>query len=268
MKRMGAVLLALAIMFCMVPVTAQAAPMDKAVVGFSFDDADITAYTNVYPLFKSYGLPFTLYVPTGPNYIGTSSYCTNAQLWEMWWYGIEMGNHTEYHLHWATLTDAQILAEIVNAKNDLLKQGLLNMGAFTPPFGDPYDYQTYPGLYARMIKILAQCDFITSSRVPWDDTDTINAVTTFNPMAINSYQLENPRTFNDAKAVIDRDVAEKGMLIFTSHKSSSSTLAGDLDIKVLQAVVQYVASLKAAGKLNVVTVSEGVAKMNHYKQLP
>lgn len=266
MKKFFVVLAVLAA-FWVTAVPANSANLDKTTIAFSFDDGCASLHSVVYPVLKSNGIPATAYVVTG--YIGASGYITNAQLLEMAGSGlIEPANHTQHHEHWAKMADKDILAEVVNAQLYFMEYGFLNMGAFTPPFGDPYDDSTYPGLRARMMNILAQTDFISSSRVPWNDTDFFNTVSNFNPMAMNSYQMENPTTYAAAKTMIDLAVTKKAFMIFTIHDVNAGNAAGDLNTSIFNSVVQYVASLKKQGKVDTVTVSQGVAKMKYYMSLP
>lgn len=266
MKKFALVFVVLAMFFVFSNSAMAVQPLDKGMVVFTFDDGFASLYKNVFPVLKKYGIAGTAYILTGPAYMGTSAYITKVQAWEMYLYGIEMGNHTELHKHWATLTDAQILAEVVNCQNDLIELGMLNLGAFTPPFGDPYDYSAFPGLYARMVKILKQAGFPTSSRVPWDDTDIFNVVGNFDPFKINSYQLMNGRNLADIKVLINEAATQKKLLVFTIHNVLTS--GGDLDLALFNSVVQYAASQKSLGKINIVTMSQVVSKMLHYQNLP
>gem|GEM_PF-4858924 len=253
-----------------VDVLSTASALGRGMVSFTFDDGYVSLFKSVYPLARKYKIPVTAYVVTGPRYWGIPGYATKDHLWTMHNSGlVEIGNHTRDHLHWASLTDAQILADIQACQNDLLRLGIIGQGSFTPPFGDPYDYLAYPGLYGRMVRLLTQAGFPTSSRVPWDDTDQFNEVGTFDRWKINSVQLVNPKTLADVKPLIDEAVAAKKWLAFTSHDvRSSNELGGVLNTAVLEAVMQYVATLRTQGKILVVPVSKGVGQMLHYQNLP
>jgi peptidoglycan/xylan/chitin deacetylase (PgdA/CDA1 family) len=262
MKKMLVVLAAVIVfgfVFCAAAVAVQ--PLDKGMVVFTFDDSPISFYTNVLPVLKKYGITGTVYALTGPAYLGTTEYMSASQLWESYLYGVEIGNHSKNHLKWEKLTDAQILAEVVGCQDDLYNIGILTLGAFTPPFGDPYDD---PALYSRMVTILDQAGFVTSSRVPWDDTDIFNEVGMFNAYRINSYQLMNGRKLTDIKTLINEAAAEKKLLVFTIHNVLPT--GGDLDLALFNSVVQYAVSLKA--KIDIVPMSKAVSKMLHYQNLP
>lgn len=243
------------------------AAANRGMISFVFHDGLPSTYNTAYGILTGKGMPGTVYVV--PGYIGDGAHMTWAQLFTLYWNGWEVANHTMNHLHFSGLTDQQILTEIKSAQDALIAHGLIGSGAFTPPFGDPYDYVDYPGLYERMLAILKQLGFVTSSCVPWDDTDIFNLPDgTFDPWKINSFQLINPRKLVDVKPLIDEAVSQKKWLVFTSHDVLSSTNEEDgLNTAVFQSVVNYVTTLKNAGKIDVVTVSKGVGKLMYYQGL-
>jgi peptidoglycan/xylan/chitin deacetylase (PgdA/CDA1 family) len=240
------------------------ADLPKTIVSISLDDGQASLFSQAYKTLKKYGIPATAYLI--PSRIGSTGYVSRIQLGEMVSSGIiEPGNHTWDHSSFLELTDDQILAEIRNVQNYFLENGFFNKGAFTPPFGEPYDDLVQRD---RMKKLLKQTEFISSSRVPWDDSYILNTMEKFDHMALNSYQLANPRKYADAKKVIDQAVAEKAFLIFTAHDVNSGSVAGDFNSVEFEKVVQYLASLKAQGKIEVMNISDGTAKMIYYKTLP
>ena len=71
---------------------------DKVVI-ITFDDAYESIYRNAYPLLKSRGLPFTVFVATQPIEQKLASFMSWSELNEMANNGATIANHTHTHAH-------------------------------------------------------------------------------------------------------------------------------------------------------------------------
>ena len=98
-------------------------------VSITIDDAYISIYKHAYPMLKSRGFPYTVFVNT--NAIGSKSinYMTWNHMREMKLYGAEFANHSSTHAYLmpqTSQTKAQwqmkIKNEIENAQNQLQKE--------------------------------------------------------------------------------------------------------------------------------------------------
>ena len=127
---------------------------DRAVV-LTVDDAYRSVYEVGFPMFRSYGFPFTVFVSTDPVDQGLPDYMTWEQMLEMSESGVNFANHGAGHLHlvrrlegesedaWSTRISADIdfasrrLAEELPADSLLADQ-------FAYPYGE---YDTATSIY-------------------------------------------------------------------------------------------------------------------------
>jgi peptidoglycan/xylan/chitin deacetylase (PgdA/CDA1 family) len=77
----------------------QGKPLPDRTVGISIDDAYLSIYTEAWPRLKKAGLPFTLFVATGPIDQKVRGFMTWDQIKEMAAAGVTIGGHTVSHLH-------------------------------------------------------------------------------------------------------------------------------------------------------------------------
>jgi peptidoglycan/xylan/chitin deacetylase (PgdA/CDA1 family) len=89
---------------------------------FTFDDGIEKTFLNGPMGLERHNAKATLY-PVG-NYIGTGGYMTAAQLNELIRLGWVVGNHSESHPNFGTLTQAQIETELANCVSDLNAAGV------------------------------------------------------------------------------------------------------------------------------------------------
>ena len=106
---------------------------DKSVI-LTFDDGYDDAYTQVYPLLKTYHMTGTFYVITGR--VGTPGYLTWDQIEEMYKNGMEFGGHTVTHPFLTQLSIWGELWEIGDSR--LVLEAHLNttISTFAYPYND------------------------------------------------------------------------------------------------------------------------------------
>ena len=78
---------------------AEAQPLPKNTIAISFDDANLSVYTEAFPRFQQRGWPFTLFVSTEAIDKGYKNYLNWDQIRELAEAGIEIGNHSHSHAH-------------------------------------------------------------------------------------------------------------------------------------------------------------------------
>jgi len=78
---------------------ARGEPLADRTVAITIDDAYKTIYSDGWPRFREAGLPFTVFVSTGPVDRGLEDIMSWDQLREMQAAGVEIGAHSVSHLH-------------------------------------------------------------------------------------------------------------------------------------------------------------------------
>jgi len=236
----------------------QARSLDRAMISFTFDDGQISLLL-AQPIMTKYNVPGTAYIV--PDWIGDGEHLTWSQLWTLYWkYGWEVGNHSFSHKHLTTLSDAEVKAELEGAQALFLQHGLLSPGAFAAPFGEFDD---------RLLGLLRQVGFITSSRQAWKEDSAFNDPATFNEWAINVVSIRSTTTYASIKSLIDQAVTGKKWLVLVIHGVEQYPMDDyEMSTAVLGSVCSYVNSLRVNGKIDAVPLSKGVGKTLYYQGLP
>lgn len=113
----------------------------RPLVTLRFDDGGESQYDNLFPLVKQYRIPVTLYINT--DTIDGVGKLTTAQIQEMENSGlVEIGTHSDTHVSWTGLTDAQIATEITNTASWFDTNLGHQPTAFVFPFGDRDEHTT------------------------------------------------------------------------------------------------------------------------------
>ena len=250
-------------------VQVRAANLDKAVVTFSGDDGYREFYTNVAPIMNQYSFTMTLNIvpwwienqnPDGTR-DGDGTSLSWTELWTLYWnYKFEVANHSENHEHLLTLSPDQVLLQINAAQLEFKTRGFVDVTAFAAPYGEYSD---------SIINLLKQVGYISSNRKAYEDGNQFNELADFNEWEIKVVPLEYPMTYAQVKTIIDQAVKGKKWLVFVVHQVFPGAIGQDqLGTTVFKQIVAYVSTLKKQGKLDVVTMTDGVSKMKHYQALP
>jgi peptidoglycan/xylan/chitin deacetylase (PgdA/CDA1 family) len=78
-------------------------PLPDRTIALTIDDAYLSVYTKAWPRLKKAGLPFTVFVATGPIDRGSKDMMTWDQLRELAASGVTIGGHSVTHLHMANV---------------------------------------------------------------------------------------------------------------------------------------------------------------------
>jgi peptidoglycan/xylan/chitin deacetylase (PgdA/CDA1 family) len=260
----------------LLPAVASAAtvqnPAPAALVSFTFDDGNQSAYTQAAPTLQKHGLTGTSYVIT--NCVGMTTApntCrANTDLPYMTWdqvtalhstYGWEIGSHTVDHQCLAsnsaadpddcqksTLTAAQVDAELANSKSALASHGI-DATALAVPYGD----------YSNTV-VAKAAKYYTSMR-GFHEQGT-------NQWPLDDYLLNNisvqetTSTVASLEAQVDQAIANGTWAVFTFHdiETKPSTDPDDYQFGTaeLDQLAAYVQAKQAAGQLKAVNVSQGL----------
>ncbi|MEK9672035.1 MAG: polysaccharide deacetylase family protein [Rhodospirillaceae bacterium] len=105
-------------------------------VGISIDDAFASAYTFAWPRLKKAGLPFTLFVSTGPVDGKLNGIMTWDQIRELKAGGVEIGHHTVSHGHMADASLQLNQREVDDAKERFKAEIGSVPALFAYPYGE------------------------------------------------------------------------------------------------------------------------------------
>jgi peptidoglycan/xylan/chitin deacetylase (PgdA/CDA1 family) len=232
--------------------SAQAA-LTKGYVSFTFDDGDKTLYQNVRPMFKSLGVIGTGYITT--DFVGDSDHVSWSQIKTLQTTdGWEIGNHTKSHKDLSLISDQEILAELNGAQTAFTNNGVKNVKAFAPPFGEYNDH---------IVSLMKSTGYLTSSRQAWTEGESFNTLSNFKPWAINVVSLDKGVKVSQIKTLLDEAARDKKWLVLVIHeivttpKNTYQYKTTDLNL-----IASYAATLKKSSQLDAVTISQGLSLMN------
>jgi peptidoglycan/xylan/chitin deacetylase (PgdA/CDA1 family) len=111
-----------------------------AAIMLGFDDGRADFYTAAFPALTTAGIKSTLYAI--PGLFGNAGYITSVQAGEIYAAGHDIGNHSNTHPAFDTLTQAQIEAELSTAKTTLDAAGMTRASDHVAyPYGT-HDFNT------------------------------------------------------------------------------------------------------------------------------
>lgn len=121
-------------------------------VMITFDDGDISVYSEAFPIMQKYGLTGVVYIVG--NYMGTEGYMSAEQIKELAAAGWEVGSHSRSHRDLSRLAPEVQRMEIVEARKVLQEATGAPVLSFAYPFGIAstavYDYVHFAGYVAAM----------------------------------------------------------------------------------------------------------------------
>jgi len=115
---------------------AQRRRLPENTVAITIDDAYISTYTQALPRFRNAGLPFTVFVTTGPVDGGNAGYMSWAQLKELANSGATIANHAVSHLGMSSADDETNRQELSSAQQRITEQIGIAPTLFAYPFGE------------------------------------------------------------------------------------------------------------------------------------
>jgi peptidoglycan/xylan/chitin deacetylase (PgdA/CDA1 family) len=234
-----------------------AKPAVAGFVGFGVDDG-IKSALNIMDLLDDYKIPVDLYPIVGQ--IETTGYLTAKDLASLQSRGCHIRNHTFGHVSFLSLSTAQKVSQIREAKNQLRKWGFLEADALALPFGD---------VGTNLNTALTQEGSISVCRMAWPDdindpSTIINSTKTFDPLRIKVYSLK-VSTFDVGRLYALLDIVANdpnAFLYFVIH--DMGTPNGD-DYRIapenLQQIVNYIMDYVQTGQIQLVDIMKGSSEL-------
>tara|TARA_B100001013_G_C24617995_1_gene445982 strand:- start:1146 stop:2159 length:1014 start_codon:yes stop_codon:yes gene_type:complete len=110
--------------------------LPEKTISLTIDDAFKSIYKKAWPLLKASGLPFTIFVSTGPIDSNLRSYMSWKNIKELYDAGITIGHHTEDHPHLVNKSIQFLNNQIENANISFKKNLDYVPDIFSYPFGE------------------------------------------------------------------------------------------------------------------------------------
>lgn len=177
--------------------------IDAPYISFIDDDGKADVYSVLNPYFCRKNIPYSIAVPTSK--IGTTGYMTKEQVCELYNQGVDVLSHSHGHssLFSSNLTDSRIESECKTPLNIFRGWGM-SVKDFCFP-GGQYDEVSMQiaSRYYRYIYLFEQ------SR-----GEGYNTIANIRNTYIKRHSFT---TFDNAKALVDSALEEKGWIIITTH---------------------------------------------------
>lgn len=220
----------------------------KPILTFISDDANTQDYTVLKPIFDAESVPCCTSVIT--NNVGTTNYCSKAQLLELQSAGWEILSHTKTHAHLTALSDAGAEAEFKDSK-----QWLLDNGFSVQSIAYPYnDWATREKYYAKKYFRAARCSDNGKYKVNLSPIETHELKSIWiDGTAASTVDTESGFTINTLdyyKFYIDKAASMNSWLIISCH-------SWDIEQSALQTLLTQVIQY-AKSKASVLTFADAL----------
>jgi peptidoglycan/xylan/chitin deacetylase (PgdA/CDA1 family) len=216
---------------------------EKPKVVVSFDDGNLTDYTEAFAYMETLGLKGTSFTP-GDN-VGLANQMTLAQLKELYAAGWDIGNHSYSHVDLTSLTDAQVKAEITTEANYLINNGMPRAAYMLAwPFS---------ALNDATVESVREAGIIVGRT----GTNDISPHEIQEKLKLNRGTVSNTSSIADLTGYADNVIENGGVLVYNFHDivNPADSLTDCLPA-TFKAVMDYLKLKQDQGMLDVVTISE------------
>jgi peptidoglycan/xylan/chitin deacetylase (PgdA/CDA1 family) len=221
------------------PRAAAAGTKGGGLVSLTFDDGWANQATAAGPIMKAANMPGTFYLISG--YLGSGSYMSVAQAWQLQAQGSEIGSHTVNHANLATADPATVTRELADSKKALEA----NFGPVTS-FAYPF------GAFSPQAQTAA-AQYYTSAR----STDGGNNVRgQYNRYSLTIGYVLNTTPLSTVQEWLNQAKANNSWLILCYHQIANNQPSDPYTETVANFQAQ-VNAIRASG-LRVVTVRDGI----------
>lgn len=221
----------------------------SAAVLFTFDDGRSSQYTEAFTYMQTKKMLGTCYVVR--DYVNTSTYVTSARLAEMYAAGWALGNHTRDHTDLSTLTLSDVQSELTDNKLYLESLGYTRASKHVAyPFGG----------YNSIVATAMQNTGMLTGRTIVSGPAIYQPVSKglYNQYSLRTQYMTNSITLANAKARVDLAMATGTPVILTFHRiiTPNTGAVEDWTVEDFRALVDYVATKRDGGQLQVLTIDE------------
>lgn len=226
----------------------------KPMITFRFDDGFEHDFTNAFPAMKSRGIRGSFYPITGR--MNTAGYVTSEQIKEMARAGNEIGSHTHDHANMTTLSDEDILNELIVSKTLIEEATEKEVYSITPPnhgYDERIDRLCH-GVY----------EFVSIRPEGHSASQSMQHYTRYGTQRNTTTQTISKRSAELLKSFVDEAIEKKVWLIMHTHKIVDVPPLEegnyDLSLETFEELLDYVNTLRPHD-LDVVTIKEGARRV-------
>ena len=208
----------------------------KPQIVFTFDDGDVTFYTEAFAYMRPRGIPGSVAL----NREGSGTPLSVAQVQEMIEAGWSFHNHSDTHQDLATLSETQIAAQVQGAIDYWAGQGItLDPHTFILPFGSRNALvDTVLARYYRYVMLATGASFPL-----WDGVQ--------NPLKIYRQVIDVPTSTATTIGAMNTAQQHGNALIYMGHKLASGAVSGHTEIANFKALADEVYRRKEANSIQV-----------------
>lgn len=226
------------------PPPANPATFATGLVSINFDDGHGLTTRNVLPILAQFGLKADFYVNSGR--LGAAGFLTVEETRQLETMGHKVGNHGRHHQDLSTANESTIRQEILGGHQDLVALGL-----------HPRTHAYAFGVYNDSIIAVTRETGVIGARATDGGTNLRNT----DRFKLRRLNMGGSFTVDQAKAAIDRAIADKTWLVLLFHHVGDGTEGNfSVTLDFFREIVQYLTE-KQGPQLRVITNEEGIALM-------
>ena len=215
-------------------------------VTFVDDDGHADVLTKLKPLSETYGIPFTIAIPSVRIADTTGTWLTADDLLELQAMGWEISSHTHNHVKLGELTDEEAEEEMKTSKETLEAAGLKVTSICYPNSSVNDNTYKIAMKYYECGRRTNYHDQINTSPLQTWDLRTIPIGSYFTTSKLTNLDTSSLEYY---KWAVDQAVANNGWLIFLTHCNEHDSVQQGY----IEETIQYIQSLN----IPVVTLTEG-----------
>lgn len=185
-----------------------------AAVSFIDDDCRSAAYATLFPLIKELDIPYTLACP--PGKIGADLYMTQAQLVEMYNYGVTISCHTWSETNMDTLSKDQLEENLKKCVEKYREWGITDVNSYA------YTQGKYSVDNMSIVKKYFDMGFLVDKGINTTPYES------YYMRRVGLFPTDGSFSLADAKAYVDKLLTSGGWLIFMTHCWTSTFNATEL----------------------------------------
>jgi peptidoglycan/xylan/chitin deacetylase (PgdA/CDA1 family) len=200
----------------------------------TWDNAYGGFYSNAVPVFDARHLRSTMYVST--DELNTAGKMTTAQMMALYNAGWTIGNHTDDHVNFTSLSVAQIQTSVGNCIADLQAAGVGG--------NQPYQFCYPGGIYNANSATALPTQNILTARTTGGNTTYLGLIG-YNdpPLYLTGKNLDNTYSLAQAKALLDSAVLKNKVCSLYGHDIQAAAASLTWATADLAALLDYAISL-------------------------